>query len=327
MFLNNFIDNIKIYCISGNGGNGKVSFKRKNKKLGKPDGGNGGKGGDIIFYSNNNIISLLYLKYKNIYKASNGESGKNNCKTGKSGKNKIINIPIGSKIYYYIKNKKYKYYFKKNNIYKTIILGGEGGYGNNYFKNSRNQKTREYTLGKKGLKILINIKLYINVDIGIIGYPNTGKSTILSLLTNSKPKIDNYLFTTIKPNIGIYKKNYKNYIVMEIPAIIKNSYKGKGIGNYYIRYIKKYKLLLFVISSSNYKNIVLQLKILKNELLKSNIIINNKKILILLSNKIENIKEKILLKIIKFLKKKKYNYFLFFKKNIKILKNKINKYL
>ncbi|WGH26164.1 MAG: 50S ribosome-binding GTPase [Candidatus Shikimatogenerans bostrichidophilus] len=331
MLFNNFIDNIIIYCISGNGGNGKVHFKKKNKKIGKPDGGNGGKGGDIILKGNKNLNSLFLLKKKYIYKACNGLNGMKNCKTGKDGKNCIINVPINT----IIKYDKKKIIIKNNNQKKKILLGGKGGKGNFFFKNSKNQKTIKFSKGENGIKKKINIILNIKIDISIIGLPNTGKSTILSLITKSKPKINNYLFTTIIPNFGIYikKKNIyiKKYKIIDLPGIIKNSYKGKGIGNYYLKYIKYNKILLIVINCKNLKEYYNQYNILKKEIKKSKIKINKKKIIIIISKyDCINNKNK---KILKYNIKKKNNNLCFFsiykkkKKNINKLKKYINKYL
>ncbi|WGH27189.1 MAG: 50S ribosome-binding GTPase [Candidatus Shikimatogenerans bostrichidophilus] len=331
MIFKNFIDKIKIYCIGGNGGNGIIHFKKKNKKIGKPDGGNGGKGGNIIFIGNKNIYNFYNIKNKKFYKSYNGLQGMKNCKNGKNGKDYIINVPLGTKIIY---NKK-KIKIKKNKKKIKIILGGKGGKGNNFYKSSINPKSIKFSKGKKGKKILVKLILKINNDISILGLPNTGKSTILSLITNSKPKIDNYFFTTLKPNIGIYNNTNdsiykKNYIIMDMPAIIKNCYKGKGLGNKYLKYIKNNKILLLVINCNNIKNFYKQYFILKNELLKSKIKINNKKIILIFS-KYDKIKKKDIIKIKEKINKK-FNFCFFSskdnkKKNIYILKKKINKLL
>ncbi|WOX79181.1 GTPase [Candidatus Shikimatogenerans bostrichidophilus] len=323
MLFNNLIDNINVICISGNGGNGKVHFTYKNKKIGKPDGGNGGNGGNIIFISDKNIFTLFNIK--KIYKAYNGENGKNNCKTGKNGKNCIIKIPIGTKLIYIDKNKIKKINFNKNNIRKIILLGGNGGKGNYFYKKSNDQKTKKYTNGKKGINKNIKLILNIKVDIGIVGFPNTGKSTILSLLTNNKPNIDNYNFTTITPNLGIYN-NYKKYniIIMDLPAIIEKSYKGKGIGNKYLRHIKNYKLLLLVINYISIKDFIYQLITLKKELYKSNVKINKKKTIIILS-KSDKLNKKLINIVSNFLKKNKYYYCFFSKKKKKLYLNLIKK--
>ncbi|WGH26695.1 MAG: 50S ribosome-binding GTPase [Candidatus Shikimatogenerans bostrichidophilus] len=334
MLFNNFINIINIICISGNGGNGKVNFKKKNKKKGKPDGGNGGNGGNIIFISDKNIFSFFFLK--KIYKAENGYIGENNCKTGKNGQNCYIKIPINTLLTYKYKNIKKKIYFKKNNIKKKILLGGKGGKGNFFYKNSKNQKTTKYSEGKKGIKKKINLILLFNVKIGIIGLPNSGKSTILSLITNSKPKINNYLFTTIRPNLGIYNnKNYLNFLVMDIPIIIKNLYKKKKIkiNKKNFIYIKKTKILLIIINYNYYKNFFIDFYLIKNKFFKNKNLYKKKKKIILISKYDLKFKKnnKNLFYIINFLKKKKI-YFCFFsifnkKKNIFFLKKIINKLL
>ncbi|WOX79302.1 GTPase [Candidatus Shikimatogenerans bostrichidophilus] len=327
MLFNNFIDYINVICISGNGGNGKVHFTYNNRKLGKPDGGNGGNGGNIIFMSDKNIFTLYNIK--KIYKAYNGENGKNNCKNGKKGKDCVIKIPIGTKLIKIYKNKIKKINFNKNNIRKIILLGGNGGRGNNFYKKSNDQKTKKYTNGKIGIKNNIKLILNIKVDIGIVGLPNTGKSTLLSLLTNNKPNIDNYNFTTITPNLGIYNNNKKyNIIIMDLPAVIENSYKGKGIGNKYLRHIKKYKLLLLVIYYNSIKELINQLITIKKELYKSNVKIKKRNTIIILS-KYDKLNKKLIKIVSNYLKKNKYNYcFLSKKKNktILYLKKKINYY-
>ncbi|WGH28167.1 MAG: Obg family GTPase CgtA [Candidatus Shikimatogenerans bostrichidophilus] len=328
MLLNNFIDKIYINCISGNGGNGIIHFnKKKKKKIGKPDGGNGGRGGNIIILGNKNINNLY--NFKKNYKANNGEQGKNNCKNGKNGKDCIINVPIGSKIIY--NNKKFK--INNNKKKKIILLGGNGGKGNNYYKSSKNQKSKIYSKGEKGKKLLIYLIFKLKIDISIIGLPNTGKSTILSLITKSKPKINNYFFTSLVPNIGIYKiKNIynKKYIIMDIPAIIKNCYKGKGLGNRYLKYIKNNKIILIIINCKNIKNFYKQYNIIKYELLKSKIKLKKKKIIFIIS-KSDKITNKNISNITNNLIKK-YNFYFFskknkIKKNILYLKKLINKNL
>ncbi|MDH3003750.1 MAG: 50S ribosome-binding GTPase [Candidatus Shikimatogenerans sp. JK-2022] len=330
MLYNNIIDKKKIYCISGKGGNGIIHFNKKNKKLGKPDGGNGGDGGDVIIIGNNNINNLYNIN--NTYKAYNGYNGKKNCKTGKKGKNIIIYVPLNIKIK--IKNKIFN--IKRNKQSKIIIKGGKGGKGNYYYKNSKNQKSRKYSKGKKGKSLFIYLILKLNIDIMIIGLPNTGKSTILSLITNTKPKIDNYYFTTLIPNIGIYKiKKYiykqNKFIIMDTPSIYNNIYNNKKLNNKYIKkYIKNIKLLLIIINFINIKIFYKEYIKIKKILLKNNININNKNKLFVF-NKINYIKKKNLLKI---KNKLKYNYnYCFFtikknlKKNIYNLKKKINFYL
>lgn len=278
MLFNNFIDKITLTCISGNGGHGCVHFIKKNKKLGKPDGGNGGDGGKIIFVGDKNLFTLYSFKNKRIYKAQNGFNGMKNCKTGKNGKNIIIKIPLYTILSYKKRETKKKIIIKKQDEKKILILGGKGGKGNNFYKNSSNQKSKNYSLGEKGKKLIIKLKLQLKIDIGIIGYPNTGKSTILSILTSNKPRIADYDYTTIIPNIGIYYKNYNKYIVMDIPAIyLKN---GKIIKNKYLKYLKDCNIILIIMSINNIKEYKKNNLIIKRILNKNKINIKNKIIII-----------------------------------------------
>ncbi|WGH25247.1 MAG: 50S ribosome-binding GTPase [Candidatus Shikimatogenerans bostrichidophilus] len=325
MLFNNFIDKISLICISGNGGHGCVHFLKKNKKIGKPDGGNGGNGGKIIFVGDKNLFTLYNFKDKRIYKAENGFHGMRNCKTGKNGKNLIIKIPLYTILSYKKNNKSKKVIIKKENQKKVIILGGKGGKGNNYYKNSKNQKSKNFSLGEKGNKLIIKLKLQLKIDIGIIGYPNTGKSTILSILTSNKPKIADYNYTTIIPNIGIYYKDYKKYIVMDIPAIYLHN--GTLITNKYIKYLKYCKLILIIMSINNIKEYI-------NNYFFINKVINNYKIKnkIIIISKSDYIKKKNIFLLKQYFKekKKKENILFFYNnktKNKKKLKKQINKIL
>ncbi|MDH3004880.1 MAG: 50S ribosome-binding GTPase [Candidatus Shikimatogenerans sp. JK-2022] len=331
MFFNNFINKLNIICQTGNGGNGYVHFNKKKKKtLGKPDGGNGGNGGNIIIKGDKKLSNFyhLFINKKKKIKAFSGEIGKNNCKTGKNGKNITIKVPLNTKIEFKIKKNKKKKIIKKNNE-KIIFLGGKGGKGNNFFKSSKDQKTKKFTKGCKGNKIFVKLKLNLNIDIGLIGYPNTGKTTVFSFLTNTKPKIENYNFTTIIPNIGFYYLNYKKFSIMDTPGIIENSYYGKGLGSKYLKYLKKTKILLIIMNIENFLNFKKKFFIILKEIKK--IKIKEKKKIIILS-KYENFKKN-KIKLIKFFfYKQKISYCFFsifneFKKNFKILKKKINKIL
>ncbi|MDH3004296.1 MAG: Obg family GTPase CgtA [Candidatus Shikimatogenerans sp. JK-2022] len=327
MLYKNFINKIYIICKSGNGGHGCVHFLRNFKKIGKPDGGNGGNGGNIIFIGNNNLFTLYNFKFKKFYKANNGKNGKNNCKTGKNGKDCIIYVPLYTLITYLYKNEKKSIIIKKHNQKKILLYGGKGGKGNNFYKSSKDQKSKKYSLGKKGKKILIKLELKIKIDVTLIGYPNTGKSTILSKLTNTKPKIGNYDYTTIIPNIGVYNINYNNYLIMDIPAIIENTYLCKGVGSKYINYLNNNKLILIVIVINKIKNILKNYNIIKKEINFYNIKINNK---IIILSKYDYIKKKNKKIIKKYFKKNKINYCFFSKykkKSINNLKKKINKIL
>ncbi|WGH25806.1 MAG: 50S ribosome-binding GTPase [Candidatus Shikimatogenerans bostrichidophilus] len=318
MLYNNFIDNILIICISGNGGNGLVHFKKKNKKIGKPDGGDGGNGGNIIFIGDKNIFTFYNIKKKIIYKALNGQNGMLNCKTGKNGKDYIIKVPIGTIIKI---NKKKKINITKNNKKKIILFGGRGGKGNFFYKSSKNQKSMKYSKGENGEKIYINLILNIKIDISIIGPSNTGKSTILSIITNSKPKISNYDFTTLVPNLGIYniKNKYKKLTIIDIPAVINNLNFKNGIGIKYLKYLKKCKLILLVIFIKKIKYFKKIKNILQKNILKEKI----KKYFIIIS-KYDLLEKKNIIKIKNYFIKKKYEFCFFSKKKKKMFKKIIN---
>ncbi|WGH25068.1 MAG: 50S ribosome-binding GTPase [Candidatus Shikimatogenerans bostrichidophilus] len=328
MINNNILDNINIICKSGNGGHGCVHFYKTNKKIGKPDGGNGGNGGNIIFIGNKNLYTLYHLKFKKKYKASNGLNGMKNGKNGKNGKDLTINIPLNTVISYKDKkNNLIKDFIKYNNQKIVFLYGGKGGKGNKFYKRSYNQKAKKFQYGNKGKSLLINLKFLLKADIGIIGYPNTGKSTLLSKLTNKKPKIDNYNFTTITPNLGIYKTKFKNYLIIDFPAIIKNFFfkKQNKMGNKYIHHLKYNKIILIVLTMHK--------KIYRNYLILKHILnyykIKIKKIILIISKTYLFKKKRNLILLKKKLKVYNIQYFIFnnIKDNINKLKNNINKFL
>ncbi|WGH24702.1 MAG: 50S ribosome-binding GTPase [Candidatus Shikimatogenerans bostrichidophilus] len=320
MLYKNFTDYIKIICKSGNGGHGSVHFLRKSKKLGKPNGGNGGNGGNIILVGNKNIFDLYKINKIKLFKAENGYNGMKNCKTGRNGRDCIINVPLYTEINYYNKiNKNNKIFIKYHNQKELIVNGGKGGKGNNYYKNSFNQKSRKYSLGEQGKTINIILNLKLPIDISILGLPNTGKTTILSKITNNKKIIDN---NTIKiPNFGVYKNNYKNYLIIDLPSIKYNNSIGKRINIKFIKYIYSNKIILLVISIiKNIKEYFLQYNIIINEIKYFNI--NVKNILIVIT-KYKNIKNKYISLLTNYFKKNKIKY-LFYYKNIDKLKRIIN---
>ncbi len=333
----NYSENkIKLILISGNGGNGIISFYR-NKFItkGGPDGGNGGKGGNIFFTTDNNINSLNYLKNKKKIVAENGHNGGKNNRTGKKGKSIHIKIPINTKITI-LKKKKKIIYLKKNKKTILIVKGGKQGIGNNKFKSSTNRTPLKYTKGQKGKKIKIKIKQIYKYDIGIIGLPNSGKSSLFKKLTSNKTKIKNYLFTTLYPQIGILKNKNKNikFSLVDTPALIKGSYKKKnGLGIKFLEYIINCKILLHIIEINTNINIIIKnIKIINNELNYYNKKIKNKKQWLIFNKydliKYKNIKKKIKKKL-KYIKFNKKIFFISIKKNkgIKILKLKLYKYI
>lgn len=262
----NFIDYIKIYCSSGNGGSGLIHFYRgKFINKGGPDGGNGGKGGDIIVKGNNQISTLLSLRYMKHIKAENGKNGGKNCMTGLNGNNRIIEVPIGS----VIKNENKEIIFEivNHGEEKILMNGGKGGLGNFFFRSSTNRTPYYAQTGSPGIQGYIIIELKLLADVGLVGLPNVGKSTLLSVISsNKKIKIGNYPFTTIVPNLGVVSyDNSHSFIIADIPGIIQGASIGKGLGYQFLRHIERSSVLLFIISSDSHNHIK-DYQILCNEL-------------------------------------------------------------
>ena len=275
----NFIDHIKIFFRSGNGGSGSSSFRReKFVPKGGPDGGDGGKGGDIILKGNSQLWTLLHLRYTKHIKAENGENGLSSKKHGKNGKDIIIEVPLGTIAKSEEKDKNYLEILNHNEE-KTLLKGGIGGLGNVHFKSSTKQAPHYSQPGMKGVEEWINLELKVLADVGLVGFPNAGKSTLLSSISKAKPKIGNYPFTTLTPNLGVvaYRDNL-SFIMADIPGIIEGASKGKGLGIRFLRHIERNSILLFMIpiESEIQKEFKLLLKELKNynkELLEKKIII------------------------------------------------------
>ncbi|WP_185870908.1 GTPase ObgE [Blattabacterium cuenoti] len=285
-----FIDSIKIFCKSGDGGSGAIHFHRERNIIrGGPDGGSGGKGGNIIICGNSHIHTFFHLKYNKHWIAKSGLPGRGNNITGANGKDLFIQVPIGTVIK--DENKKVITEIIKNNQKKILFYGGMGGKGNFFFKNSLVKSRRYAHPGIKTKGCWISLELKILADIGIIGFPNTGKSSLLSSITKAKPKIGNFSFTTKKPNLGVIKHNFDSFLIADIPGIVEMASCGKGLGYRFLRHIERNSALLILISSeTKYKkreyNILLnELKKFNPELLskkrllaisKSDLIINNK---------------------------------------------------
>ena len=262
-----FVDYCKIEIKAGNGGNGCISFRHeKYISKGGPDGGNGGNGGSIFLKVNKNINSLNIFRKTKIFIAENGENGSSKNCHGHNGKDMVIEVPIGTVIYDEI-TKELLFDLNENNQKIVIANGGKGGKGNAAFKNAKNRAPYIAEKGNLGeiKKIILELKLI--ADICLIGLPNAGKSTILSVISNAKPKIDSYPFTTINPCLGVV--NYKNnfFIVADIPGLIKDAHKGKGLGLQFLRHIERCKIIAHVISMENEINdLINNYKIINNEL-------------------------------------------------------------
>src|SRR6056300_1099455 len=266
----NFVDYVKINIYSGNGGKGSAHFRReKYITKGGPDGGDGGRGGHIIFVTDKSLWTLYHFKFKKHFKCGHGGDGSGSRSTGADGEDVIIRVPIGT----VIKD------FKTNNIIhetiedgeeKIILKGGKGGLGNWNFRSSTNQAPRYAQPGIKGDEKQLVLELKLLADVGLVGFPNVGKSTLLKTLTSAKPKIGNYEFTTLKPNLGIVEyRDFKSFVIADIPGIIEGASEGRGLGHYFLRHIERNSILLFMIPVDT-KDVKKDFNILRNELIKYN---------------------------------------------------------
>ncbi|KPK32257.1 MAG: GTPase CgtA [Chlamydiae bacterium SM23_39] len=279
-----FKDKISLNLQGGRGGDGIISW-RKEKYIpkGGPAGGDGGKGGDIILEVDTNLISFEKFK-KKVIKAENGEHGKTKKQTGKNGKNLILKVPLGTVIKD-LKTKKNLFDLTKKNEKYLLCKGGIGGRGNAYFKSSTNRAPYKFTRGIEGEKKEVELELKLIADIGLVGFPNAGKSTLFSSLTNSKTKIGDYPFTTLIPNIAYIKNSLFKISIADIPGIIKDAHKNKGLGLSFLRHIERTSILLFIIdiSSIDKKNPLKDIKILKEEIKKYSPKILKKPFLVILN--------------------------------------------
>ena len=275
----NFIDHIKIFCKSGNGGRGSSSFRReKFVPKGGPDGGDGGKGGDIILKGNSQLWTLLHLRYTKHLKAENGEGGQGSKKHGKNGKDVVIEVPLGT-IAKSADNDNISIEILNHNEEKILLEGGIGGLGNVHFKTSTKQAPQYSQPGTQGIEEWINLELKVLADVGLVGFPNAGKSTLLSSISKAKPKIGDYPFTTLTPNLGVipYKDNL-SFIMADIPGIIEGASEGKGLVIRFLRHIERNSILLFMIPVTSevdkeFKLLHKELKSYNKELLEKKIII------------------------------------------------------
>lgn len=261
-----FIDEAEIEIKAGNGGDGAVTFRReKYVPKGGPSGGNGGKGGDVIVQAFSNLNTLLDFKYKRKYFAGDGAIGGNSLKDGKNGSDILIKVPVGT-IIKDCESEKVIADLNENGKQVIIAKGGKGGKGNSNFATSTNQAPRYAEKGKKGESKKIILELKLIADVGIVGFPNAGKSTLISVISAAKPKIADYPFTTLEPNLGIvYYKDYQSFTVADIPGIIEGAHEGKGLGLKFLRHIERTKVLLFLIDITS-ENIEKDYKVLLNEL-------------------------------------------------------------
>tara|TARA_B100000242_G_scaffold292877_1_gene269375 strand:+ start:9759 stop:10742 length:984 start_codon:yes stop_codon:yes gene_type:complete len=278
-----FLDQVKIYIKAGNGGSGSPSFRReKFIEFGGPDGGDGGKGGSIILISERNLNTLIDYRYQQHFKAKRGEDGKGKNQTGRGGEDLYLKVPVGTQVFEE-DNKTLIYDFKTENDKYVAAIGGKGGFGNTRFKSSTNRAPRKFTKGKMGEDFWIYLQLKTIADIGIIGLPNAGKSSLLASITSAKPKIANYKFTTINPNLGVAKYDDKEVTIADIPGLIENAHCGVGLGIKFLKHIERCKTLLHLIDineldlEKSYKQVRKELgKYSKKLLDKEEIIVFNK---------------------------------------------------
>jgi len=324
-----FLDQVKIYIKAGNGGSGSPSFRReKFIEFGGPDGGDGGKGGSVILVSERNLNTLIDYRYQQHFKAERGGDGKGKNQTGKGGDNLYLKVPIGTQVFEE-DNKTLIFDFKKEKEEYTAAIGGKGGFGNTRFKSSTNRAPRKFTKGLKGEDFWIWLQLKTIADIGIIGLPNAGKSSLLASITSANPKIANYKFTTLNPNLGVAVYDDKEITLADIPGLIEGAHKGVGLGTKFLKHIERCKTLLHLIDVTekdlirSYKQIRAELGKYSKSLLKKNeIIVLNK--IDLIDKKNLDSKKKILNSKIK---KKIYDLSTFDKSKISRIKSKLLEYV
>ena len=292
-----FIDLALIRIRSGNGGSGCTSFRReKFIEFGGPDGGDGGKGGDVIVRAISNLNTLIDFKYRRHYFAKNGRPGMGQNKTGANGDNVILNVPIGTEVL--LENKKTVLIDLVNDGQQYVIAeGGNGGWGNSRFKSSTNQAPRQANKGHVGSELTLWLRLKLLADVGLVGLPNVGKSSLLSVMSNAKPKIGDFSFTTLTPNLGMVSYKQGDFILADIPGVIEGANVGKGIGIQFLGHIERCHVLVHVLDVSS-KNILSDFDTTLKEIkdYKSDLV---EKIKCVVLNKVDRIKSKNLEKIVK----------------------------
>ena len=293
-----FLDQVKIFVKAGDGGSGSASMRReKFVEFGGPDGGNGGKGASIILKAERNLNTLIDYRYTQHFKAERGQNGMSKNKTGRGGKDLYLKVPIGTQILEE-DNKTLLFDFKNEKEEFVIANGGRGGLGNTNFKSSTNRAPRKFTKGTAGEEFWIWLQLKTIADIGIVGLPNAGKSSLLASITNANPKIANYKFTTLNPNLGVATYDDKEITIADIPGLIEGAHEGVGLGIKFLKHIERCKTLLHMIDitdenlENSYKQIKNELKNYSKELLKKKEIIVLNKADLLEKKIVEKIKKK-----------------------------------
>ena len=324
-----FLDQVKIYVKAGNGGSGSPSFRReKFVEFGGPDGGDGGKGGSVILISERNLNTLIDYRYQQHFKAERGKDGSGKNKTGKSGEDLYLKVPLGTQVFEE-DNKTLIYDFKSQKEEFLVASGGKGGFGNTRFKSSTNRAPKKFTKGGQGEEFWIWLQLKTIADIGIIGLPNAGKSSLLASMTSANPKIANYKFTTINPNLGVASYDDKEVTLADIPGLIEGAHTGTGLGIKFLKHIERCKTLLHLIDITE-DDLFISYNQVRKELSKySKDLVKKKEIVVL--NKTDLIDEEEKKEKIKKLKNKlKKNIFLMStmdKKSVSDIKSKLVNYV
>ena len=278
-----FLDQVKIYIKAGNGGHGSPSFRReKFIEFGGPDGGDGGKGGSVILRSERNLNTLIDYRFQQHHKAERGENGSGQNRTGRGGENLFLKVPVGTQVFEE-DNKTLIYDFKKEGEEFVVANGGKGGLGNTRFKSSTNRAPKKFTKGVIGEEYVIWLQLKTIADVGIVGLPNAGKSSLLGAITNATPKIANYKFTTLNPNLGVATYDDKEITLADIPGLVEGAHEGVGLGIQFLKHIERCKTLIHLIDITNedlentYQQVKNELGSYSKELLnKKEIIVLNK---------------------------------------------------
>ena len=324
-----FLDQVKIYVKAGNGGSGSPSFRReKFVEFGGPDGGDGGKGGSVILISERNLNTLIDYRYQQHFKAERGKDGSGKNKTGKGGEDLYLKVPLGTQVFEE-DNKTLIYDFKNQKEEFLVASGGKGGFGNTRFKSSTNRAPKKFTKGGHGEEFWIWLQLKTIAGIGIIGLPNAGKSSLLASMTSANPKIANYKFTTINPNLGVASYDDKEVTLADIPGLIEGAHTGTGLGIKFLKHIERCKTLLHLIDITD-DDLFISYNQVRKELSKySKDLVKKKEIVVL--NKTDLIDEEEKKEKIKKLKNKlKKNIFLMStmdKKSVSDIKSKLVNYV
>ena len=323
------LDQVKIYVKAGNGGSGSPSFRReKFVEFGGPDGGDGGKGGSVILKSERNLNTLIDYRYQQHFKAQRGQDGSGKNKTGKGGEDLYLKVPIGTQVFEE-DNKTLIFDFKTQKEEFLLASGGKGGFGNTRFKSSTNRAPRKFTKGSQGEEFWIYLQLKTIADIGIIGLPNAGKSSLLASMTSANPKIANYKFTTINPNLGVASYDDKEITLADIPGLIEGAHKGTGLGIKFLKHIERCKTLLHLIDITE-NDLFVSYNQVRKELSKYSKDLAKKKEIVVL-NKIDLVEEEEKVEKIKKLNSKlKKNIFVMStmdKKSVSDIKSKLVNYV